>query len=333
MELIKIAIDVMGGDNAPAAPIVGSIEALKSDKELYIFFVGPTKDIKEQLEKLDITNIEDRFEIVDAQEIITNEDKPVEAVRKKKDSSLVKAVNLVKDGEANSVVTAGNTGAFMAAGYFILGRIKGISRPALAPIFPAEDGKHTVVLDVGANMDATAENLYQYAKMGSIYSEAVFKNKRPKVGLLNVGTEEGKGNEVTKAAYDLLKAQSDINFIGNVEAREVPMGVADVIVCDGFTGNVMLKFMEGLASSIFSGLKKELTSNTFRKVGALILKPAFKDFKKQMDYSEHGGAPLLGVKGACIKSHGSSDAKAIKNAIIKQGKGMVEVLKRFDNGI
>lgn len=333
MELIKIAIDVMGGDNAPFAPVVGGIEALKNDKELYIFFVGPTKDIKEQLESLDVNSVEDRFEIVDAQEIISNEDKPVEAVRTKKNSSLVKAVKLVKDGEANSVVTAGNTGAFMAAGYFILGRIKGISRPALAPIFPAEDGKHTVVLDVGANMDATAENLYQYAKMGSIYYQAVFNKQRPKVGLLNVGTEEGKGNEVTKATYNLLKAEEDINFIGNVEARDVPKGIADVIVCDGFTGNVMLKFMEGLAGSIFSGLKKELTSNTFRKFGALILKPALKGFKKQMDYSEHGGAPLLGVKGACIKAHGSSDAKAIRNAILKQGKGMVEVLKRFNQGI
>lgn len=333
MDLIKVAVDAMGGDNAPYAPVMGGIEALKSDKELYIFFVGPTKAINEQLEKLQINDVKDRYEIVEAQEVITNDDKPVEAVRTKKDSSLVKAVKLVKEGKANSVVTAGNTGAFMAAGFFVLGRIKGISRPALAPIFPAQDGKHTVVLDIGANMDATAENLYQYAKMGSIYCEAVFNNPKPKVGLLNVGTEEGKGNEVTKAAYELLKNDISINFIGNIEAREVPTGVADVIVCDGFTGNVMLKFMEGLASTIFSGLKKELTANPFRKLGALILKPAFKDFKKQLDYSEHGGAPLLGVKGACIKSHGSSDAKAIKNAILKQGKGMVEVITRFATGI
>lgn len=333
MDYVKIALDVMGGDNAPNSTVVGGVDALKHDKDLYIFFVGPTNQIEAELSKLDVSGLNGRYEIVDAQEVITNEDKPVEAVRSKKESSLVKAVSLVKDGKANSVVTAGNTGAFMAAGYFVLGRIKGISRPALAPIFPAQDGKHTVVLDIGANMDATAENLLQYGKMGSIYAEAVFKIQKPKVGLLNVGTEEGKGNEVTKAAYELLKADDSINFIGNVEAREVPLGVADVIVCDGFVGNVMLKFMEGLASSIFSSLKKEFTKGLTRTLGALLLKPAFKDFKKQMDYSEHGGAPLLGVKGACIKSHGSSDANAIKNAILKQGKGMVSVLDRFNQGI
>ncbi|SES74440.1 phosphate acyltransferase PlsX [Anaerobranca gottschalkii] len=331
--MVKIALDVMGGDNAPQAPILGGVEALKTDSELYIYFVGPVQAIKEQLSKLDIEKLEGRYEIIDAQEVITNDDKPVEAVRRKKDSSLVKAVTLVKEGKANSVVTAGNTGAFMAAGYFILGRIKGISRPALAPIFPAQGGKHTVVLDIGANMDATAENLLQYGKMGSIYAQRVFNIKNPKVGLLNVGVEEGKGNEVTKAAYDLLKNDPSINFIGNVEARDVPMGVADVIVCDGFVGNVMLKFMEGLASSIFASLKEELTRGVFRTIGAMLLKPAFKDFKKKMDYSEHGGAPLLGVKGACIKSHGSSDAKAIKNAILKQGKGMIEVLEKFNEGI
>ncbi|SHJ60371.1 phosphate:acyl-[acyl carrier protein] acyltransferase [Anaerobranca californiensis DSM 14826] len=331
--MVKIALDVMGGDNAPQAPILGGVEALKTDNELYIYFVGPVQAIKEQLSKLDVEKLQGRYEIIDAQEVITNDDKPVEAVRRKKDSSLVKAVTLVKEGKANSVVTAGNTGAFMAAGYFILGRIKGISRPALAPIFPAQGGKHTVVLDIGANMDATAENLLQYGKMGSIYAQRVFKIKNPKVGLLNVGVEEGKGNEVTKGAYDLLKNDPSINFIGNVEARDVPMGVADVIVCDGFVGNVMLKFMEGLASFIFTSLKEELTRGVFRTIGAMLLKPAFKDFKKKMDYSEHGGAPLLGVKGACIKSHGSSDAKAIKNAILKQGKGMIEVLEKFNEGI
>ncbi len=335
MKLINIALDVMGGDNAPYSNIDGGIDALKSDKEIYIIFVGPSKTIEEYLASKDLSDVKDRFEIVDAQEVITNEDKPVEAVRIKKDSSLVRAATLVKEGKADSVVTAGNTGAFMAAGIFVLGRIKGISRPALAPIFPAKGGGHTVVLDIGANMDATAENLLQFAKMGSIYAEAVFNISKPKVGLLNVGVEEGKGNEVTKKAYEMLKEVDDINFIGNVEAREVPLGAADVIVCDGFVGNVMLKFMEGLASSIFSTLKEELMNGFVRKIGAVMLKGAFVSFKKKMDYSEHGGAPLLGVKGACIKSHGSSDAKAIKNAILKQGKGMIKegVLERFNQGI
>ncbi|QNO16745.1 phosphate acyltransferase PlsX [Alkalicella caledoniensis] len=332
---MKIALDVMGGDNAPYSIIDGGLDALKEDNEIYIFFVGPKETIEEHIASKNFSGISGRYEIIDAQDVITNDDKPVEAVRVKKESSLVKAVTLVKSGLADSVVTAGNTGAFMAAGFFVLGRIKGISRPALAPIFPAQGGRHTVVLDIGANMDATSENLVQYAKMGSIYAEAVFRIEKPKVGLLNIGVEEGKGNEVTKAAYELLKNETDINFIGNVEAREVPMGAADVIVCDGFVGNVMLKFMEGLASSIFSTLKEELTAGFFRKLGALTLKPAFNGFKKKMDYSEHGGAPLLGVKGACVKSHGSSDAKAIKNAILKQGKGMVKegVLKKFNKGI
>lgn len=335
MEIIKIALDVMGGDNAPYSIIDGGIDALNADNEIYIFFVGPSKTIEEHLATRDNSKISGRYEIIEASEVITNDDKPVEAVRRKKESSLVKAVTLVKEGVAHSVVSAGNTGAFMAAGFFILGRIKGISKPALAPIFPAQGGGHTVVLDIGANMDSKPENLLQYAKMGSIYAEAVFKIEKPKVGLLNIGVEEGKGNELTKAAFLLLKEETDINFIGNVEAREVPMGVADVIVCDGFVGNIMLKFMEGLATSIFASLKEELTAGFFRKIGALALKPAFVGFKKKMDYSEHGGAPLLGVKGACVKSHGSSDAKAIKNAILKQGKGLIKerVLDRFSQGI
>ncbi|WP_353894559.1 phosphate acyltransferase PlsX [Proteinivorax hydrogeniformans] len=331
---MKIALDVMGGDNAPDSTIEGGLDALKECDDIFIYFVGPSTKINEKLDEFGVDDIKDRFEVVEASEVITNEEKPVEAIRKKKDSSLVKAVSLVRDNEADTAVTAGSTGAFMAAGYFVLRRIKGIDRPALAPIFPSASG-YTIVLDVGSNMDAKPEHLLQYAKMGSIYAKGVFKIEKPTVGLLNVGTEEGKGNELTKKAYDLLKEADDINFKGNIEARDVPGGAVDVVVCDGFVGNVMLKFMEGAASFIFGSLKKEITKSFSRKVGAVMLKSAFSDFAKQMDYTEHGGAPLLGVKGALIKSHGSSDAKAIKNAILKQGKGLIEskVLEQFNNTI
>ncbi|WP_350345123.1 phosphate acyltransferase PlsX [Proteinivorax tanatarense] len=331
---MKIALDVMGGDNAPYSTVEGGVDALKESDGLFIYFVGPSSQIKEKLDAIDVEKYKERFEIVDAPQVITNDEKPVEAIRKKKDSSLVKAVSLVKDKKADTVVTAGSTGAFMAAGYFILRRIKGIDRPALAPIFPSAGG-YTIVLDVGSNMDAKPEHLLQYAKMGSIYAKGVFGISEPSVGLLNVGTEEGKGNELTKKAYELIKECDEINFMGNIEARDVPGGKVDVVVCDGFVGNVMLKFMEGAASFIFSSLKEEITKNFSRKIGAVMLKSAFTDFAKQMDYTEHGGAPLLGVKGALIKSHGSSDAKAIKNAILKQGKGLIEskVLDQFSDGI
>ncbi len=247
-------------------------------------------------------------------EVIGTDEEPVKAVKQKKNSSLVTATRMVKEGEADACISAGNTGAYMTAGLLMTGRIKGIERPALTIILPTASGRATVVLDVGANMDAKPEHLVQYAMMGSIYAEKILGYDRPSVGLLSVGTEESKGNELTKKAFPLIKA-SKVNFIGNVEGRDVPYGVADVIVCDGFSGNVLLKVTEGVVGTIFDLLKKEFTSTFTSKMGALLLKPGLKRFKKQMDYAEYGGAPLLGLKGICIKAHGSSNATAIKNAI------------------
>jgi glycerol-3-phosphate acyltransferase PlsX len=226
---------------------------------------------------------------------------------------------MIKDGTVEALVTAGNTGAFMAAGMFVAGRIDGIERPALAPLFPTENGRGVVVLDVGANMDAKPHHLLQYGVMGSLYAERVLGRENPKVALLNVGAEPGKGNQATKEAYSLLAA-ADINFVGNLEARDLIRGTVDVVVCDGFTGNVVLKFMEGMSLSLFSMMRKSFTRDSRSKVGALLLKPALRDFRDSLDYSEYGGAPLLGLKGILVKCHGSSNARAIKNGIYQAQK-------------
>jgi len=307
---MKIAIDAMGGDHAPNSTIKGAILAANRYKDLEIILVGQEEQIKKHLSEELPANIT----ILHASEVILTEDEPVKAVRRKKDSSIVVAAKLVKDNLADSVITAGNTGAFMTVGLLIGGRIEGIERPALAPVLPTIGKNGVLILDVGANMDPKPEHLAQYALMGSIYSEQVLGLQNPRVGLLNVGTEETKGNELTKQAFPLLQ-KLPVNFIGNVEARDIPEGVCDVLVCDGFSGNIVLKLTEGLASSIFHILKVELTRTFFSKIAALILKPGLRNIKKGMDYSEVGGAPLLGINGAFIKAHGSSDAKAIMNAV------------------
>lgn len=307
---MKIAIDAMGGDNAPKSTVEGAILAAKKYSDVEIILVGQTEAINKYLP----TDLPENISVVDATEVILTEEEPVKAVRRKKDSSLVVASRLVKEGNADAVITAGNTGAFMTAGLLIAGRIKGIERPALAPVLPTTGENGVLVLDVGANMDPAPEHLAQYALMGKVYSEQVLGVANPRVGLLNVGTEDTKGNELMKKTFPLLK-ELPINFVGNVEARDISSGACDVLVCDGFTGNVVLKLTEGLASSIFKLLKVELTRNSMSKLGALILKPGLKNIKKEMDYSEVGGAPLLGVNGAFIKAHGSSDPKAIMNAV------------------
>jgi len=307
---MKIAIDAMGGDHAPKSTIEGAILAANRYKDLEIILVGQEEQIKKYLSEESPANIT----ILHASEVILTEDEPVKAVRRKKDSSLVVAAKLVKDNLADAVITAGNTGAFMTVGLLIGGRIEGIERPALAPVLPTIGKNGVLILDVGANMDPKPEHLAQYALMGSIYSEQVLGLQNPRVGLLNVGTEETKGNELTKHAFPLLQ-KLPVNFVGNVEARDIPEGVCDVLVCDGFSGNIVLKLTEGLASSIFHILKVELTRTFFSKTAALILKPGLRNIKKGMDYSEVGGAPLLGINGAFIKAHGSSDAKAIMNAV------------------
>jgi len=306
---VRIALDALGGDFAPQEIVAGAIEAVK-ERGLKITLVGPEDTLGPILREQKINEIE----IVNATEIITNDEAPVMAVRRKKQSTLVVGANLVKEQRAAALVTAGSTGAFMAAGLFLVGRVADIERPALAPLVPTRDGKGVVVLDMGANMDAKPEHLMQYGVMGSIYAEKVLRRKKPRVALLNVGTEEGKGNQVCKDAYGLLQ-QAGVNFVGNIEARAVLSGEVDVIVCDGFTGNVLLKFMEGMAETMFDLMKERFTADTRSKIGALLLKPTLRKFKKSFDYSEHGGAPLLGINGIFVKCHGSSNRIAIKNGL------------------
>lgn len=320
---MKIAIDAMGGDNAPGAIIEGCIDSLK-EIESNIVLVGKEQIIKSELEKR-INNYK-RIDIVNADEVITNEDKPVKAIRRKKNSSMAVGFDLLKKREVESFVSAGNTGALLAGGLLRIGRIKGIDRPALASIYPTQSG-FSILIDAGANAECKPRNLHEFGIMGSIYLENVLNIKNPKVGLVNIGTEEGKGNKLVNEAYDIMK-ESNLNFYGNIEARDVPYGVVDVIVCDGFVGNVMLKLTEGVAMNLMSMLKDVFMKDIFSKIGAIILKGGLKDFKSRLDYTEYGGAPLLGVKKPVIKAHGSSNAKAIKNAIkygeIFSKKGVIE---------
>lgn len=312
-----IAIDAMGGDHAPKATVEGAIQAAKDWPDLRIVLVGD----REKIEPL-LVNKPVNIEIRHASEVIGPDEEPVKAVRRKRDSSLVAAVTMVKNKEVDAVISAGNTGAFMTAGLLITGRMKGIERPALSPILPTIDRAGVLVLDAGANMDARPLHLKQYALMGNIYAEKVMGVTRPRVGLLNVGTEPRKGNELCKETFALLE-NSPINFIGNVEARDILNHVCDVVVCDGFSGNILLKSLEGMAGTLFSVMKKEFTQNIAGKMGALLLKSSFKRIKLQMDYAEYGGALLMGIRGTCIKAHGSSNARAIRNAIL-QAKKFIE---------
>ncbi|SHJ54793.1 phosphate:acyl-[acyl carrier protein] acyltransferase [Clostridium cavendishii DSM 21758] len=308
---MRIAIDGMGGDNAPKAVIEGVVQGLKDFKDIEFYITGPEEVLKAELDKheADLS----RIKLINATEVISPNEHPVMAIRKKKDSSMVKALNLVKNKECDAIISAGSTGAFLGGSTLIVGRIKGIERPALAPIMPGKNGAF-MVIDAGANVDCKPHYLVQFAKMGLIYFESVLNVKNPNVGLINIGEEEEKGNDLTKQAFKLLK-EEDLNFVGNVEPREVPKGDVNVLVCDGFVGNTVLKMYEGVASTIFSLLKNEIMASSFTKIGGLFLKPVFKSLKKKFDYKEYGGAPFLGVDGICIKAHGSSDARAFKNAI------------------
>ena len=310
---MRIAVDAMGGDHAPQAIVEGALLAAQALTGLHIVLVGDESKIKSFIHGSCPSNIE----IVHTTEVIEpNEKEPVKAVRRKKDASMVIALQMVRDKQVDAVISAGNTGAFMSGGVFHTKRIEGIERPALAPILPSLGGSGTLVLDVGANMDAKPEHLLQYAVMGNIYARSVMGVTDPKIGLLNVGTEELKGNELTKEAFHLLE-KANLNFIGNVEARDVPYGACDVLVCDGFSGNILLKSLEGMAEAVFQILKQEMTATVMSKLGAMLLKPGLKNIKKKMDYMEYGGAPLMGLQGTCIKAHGSSNALAIKYAILQ----------------
>jgi glycerol-3-phosphate acyltransferase PlsX len=313
---MKIAIDAMGGDHAPKEIVIGAMKAIEAFSDIHITLVGDETKIKEYL-----TNSE-RINILHTTEVILGTDEPVRAVRRKKTASMVLASQQVADGNADACISAGNTGALMAAGLFVVGRIEGIERPALTPTLPTIGGEGFLLLDVGANVDAKPEHLLQYAIMGSIYCEKVRGIANPRVGLLNIGSEEKKGNDLTKAAFELLK-KANINFIGNVEARDLLDGVADVVVTDGFTGNMVLKTVEGTALSMFKMLKTTLMSSVKSKLAAAVLKPEFKILKKTLDYSEYGGAGLFGLKAPVIKAHGSSNGQAIFSAI-RQTREMVE---------
>jgi glycerol-3-phosphate acyltransferase PlsX len=322
---MRIAIDAMGGDHAPHAHVESALSAAREWPDTHLILVGQPDLLKPLLGD----NAPSNVSIESAMDVIGNDDEPVKAVRRKTDSSMVVAGRLVKEGRADAMISAGNTGALMALGLLVVGRLKGIERPGLAPMFPSIDNVGVLALDMGANMDAKPEHLLQYALMGSLYRSKVHGMKEPRVGLLNVGTEAAKGNELTKATYELL-AQAPINFVGNIEARDVLDRACDVLVCDGFSGNIMLKAFEGAAASIFKLLREELTSSFTNKLAAGVLKPSFRRVRDRMDYNEYNGAPLLGVNGLVIKGHGSSDAKAMKTAIRQTrtaiGNGLIAAL-------
>lgn len=318
---MKIAIDAMGGDNAPEAIVKGSILA-RDEYNVSIVLSGNENEIKKVLEKStsDFKNIE----ILNAEEVISNEDKPVMAIRRKKDSSLVKALNAVKNKEADAIVSAGSTGALLAGATLVVGRINGIERPAIGTLIPNMNGGFALLIDSGANVDSKPEFLYDFAIMGDIYLKKVMNITSPRIALANIGSEKTKGDKLTIETYSLLEnSKLPINFTGNLEARELLQGKADIIVCDGFVGNMILKTLEGTVLEIMKGLKNELMSDTRSKIGGALIKPALKNFKSKFDYSEHGGAPILGVKDIVVKAHGSSDEKALKNAI-RQAKICVE---------
>lgn len=313
---MKISIDAMGGDNAPHEIVKGVYEALEAFPDIEIQLYGDEEKLASLITK------HQRLTVIHTDEVIEGTDEPVRAIRRKKNSSLVKMAESVKSGDSDACVSAGNTGALMAAGLFIVGRIDQVDRPALAPTLPTLDGKGFVMLDLGANADAKPEHLEQFAVMGSIYAEKVRGISNPRVGLLNIGTEDIKGNELTKAAFKLLK-DAPINFVGNVESRDLLTGVADVVVTDGFTGNMVLKTIEGTASGIFTLLKEAFNTSAKTKISYLLAKNELKVLKNTLDYSEYGGAGLFGLKAPVIKAHGSSNGRAIYHAI-RQARTMVE---------
>lgn len=313
-KIVRIAVDAMGGDNAPGQIIKGAVEAVNEREDIKVLLVGKEAIVQSELGKY--TYNKDRIVVVNADEVITNDEAPVMAIRRKKDSSVVVALNLVKNGEADAFVSAGSTGAVLVGGQLIVGRIKGVERPPLAPLLPTMHGV-SLLIDCGANVDARPSHLVQFAKMGSLYMENVVGIKNPRVAIVNIGAEEEKGNMLVKETFPLLKNCNDINFIGSIEAREIPNGGADVIVCEAFVGNVILKLYEGLGSALIGKIKTGLMSSTKSKIGALLCKPALKETLKSFDSSKYGGAPLLGLNGLVVKTHGSSKSIEIKNSIIQ----------------
>ena len=313
-EMVRVAVDAMGGDNAPDEIIKGVVEAVGLREDIKVFLVGKEELVKDKLK--DYSYKEEQIEVVNATEVIEMAEPPVLAIRKKKDSSIVVALKMVKEGKADAFVSAGSSGAVLAGGQLLVGRIKGVERPPLAPLIPTKNGV-SLLIDCGANVDARSSHLVQFAKMGSIYMEHVVGVKKPRVAIVNIGAEEEKGNALVKETFPLLKECKDIHFTGSIEAREIPRGTADVIVCEAFTGNVILKLYEGLSGTLLDVVKKGFLSSLRSKVGALLVKPALKETLKSFDASAYGGAPLLGLNGLVVKIHGSSKAAEVKNAVIQ----------------
>lgn len=313
-ERVNVAVDAMGGDNAPLEIVKGAIEAVNEDKRVKVYLVGREPAIAEELKKYQYDP--EQVEIVHAEEVIEMSEPPVMAIRKKKDSSIVKAMHMVKEGTCDAVVSAGSTGAVLVGGQVLVGRIKGVERPPLAPLIPTVDGV-SLLIDCGANVDARPSHLVQFAKMGSIYMESVMGIKNPRVGIVNIGAEEEKGNALVKETFPLLKSCPEINFIGSVEARDIPYGAADVIVCEAFVGNVILKMYEGVGAALIKKVKEGMMTSLRSKIGALLVKPALKKTLKGFSTDEYGGAPLLGLNGLVVKTHGSSKAIEIKNTVLQ----------------
>ena len=311
---VNIAVDAMGGDNAPAEVVKGCIEALEKAPGLKISLVGIEDKVRAELSKY--TYDPDRIEVIHASEVIEMAEPPVMAVRTKKDSSLVRCMYLVKEGKCDALVTAGSTGAFLVGGQIIVGRIKGVERPPLAPFIPTLTGR-CLLLDCGANVDARPSQLVQFAKIGSAYVRKACGIDNPRVGIVNIGAEEEKGNTLVKETFPLLKATPEINFIGSVEARDIPYGAADVVVCEAFVGNVILKMYEGVGTALMKSMKEAFMTSTKSKIGALLAKPALKKTLKQYDTNQYGGAPLLGCNGLLVKTHGSSKSAPICNSILQ----------------
>ena len=312
--MVKIAVDAMGGDHGPSEMVAGAVEAVEAKPQIQVLLVGKEDVIASELAKH--TYDKERISVVNATEVIATEEPPVNAIRKKKDSSIVVGMGLVKKKEADAFVSAGSSGAILVGGQVIVGRSKGVERPPLAPLIPTEKGV-SLLIDCGANVDARPSHLVQFAKMGSIYMEHVMGVRSPRVAIVNIGAEEEKGNALVKETFPLLKACSDIHFIGSIEAREIPHGGADVIVCEAFVGNVILKLYEGVGATLIGCVKKGMMTSLRSKIGALLVKPALKATLKSFDASQYGGAPLLGLNGLVVKTHGNSKANEVKNSIIQ----------------
>lgn len=327
-----IAVDAMGGDNAPQDIVKGSIDAINENKNIKIILVGKEDAINNELSKYQYNKAQ--IDIQNATEIIKTTESPTAAIREKKDSSIVVGLKLLKEGKASAFVSAGSTGALLTGATVIIKRIKGVERPALATLIPNANNGYTFLIDSGANMDCKPSYLPNFAKMGKIYMENIMKVNNPKVAIVNVGSEKEKGDTFTKEAYELLEQTKNINFVGNIEGREIPEGDADVVVCDGFIGNVILKLSEGIVKTFSTIVKTEIKSNFLYSIGGLLSKGAFKNVKKKFDYAEVGGAPFLGLKSLVVKAHGSSNAKAIKSAINQCYKFIdADIATKIENAI